>query len=932
MAIKSIDTSDVAKITSGQVIIDLVSVVKELVENSIDAGSDKIEITFNNYGITSLEVSDNGCGIEPADFDSLCLKHHTSKLSSFEDLTSVSTLGFRGEAMSSLCSLANVKISTCTQSSFPKATELHFDHVGKLTSQKTVVSGKKGTTVTVTDLFHGMPVRQKNFVKNSKREYSKSLSILMAYLLAYTNVRFTVFNISGSTGKKSMAMGTQGAKTTTMDALVSIFGSNGAYGLVPIDIKSGNIDARFKLNMHSVPMELSIRVLGFISNSSFGLGRSSTDRQFLTVNKRPVTHKRFMKVINEVYKTFNTTQSPVFILDVELDTSFLDVNVTPDKRMVLMQSEDVLVEVLREELTAFFDNRNNVVPKSLLRVVSMGSEASSRLQKASSQARRESQVVEDNKDGEMKEVEGKFGEVDKEEYDAFEANTDNDQELNDEAILVHRDEEDDPNQILQTVERSDIETKQCETTNSIHGSAAIPTSQLPKTTSEIVDSHVGIHSHDAIDLPKPSDAERQRSDLQRTSDITGRVQNKNLQTRTSLVFLQEQQHSSSTVAGDSENSPLPLRKNNFRGHGSDPHKLKISSTPESDAEDDSFEDLQDLQVEELFVSDSLIEGDKRDKPSGSEVDRHDCNTKCNCLRQRRSVQPQVTYSTNAASRLHHAHAVNRTKGRSDSGPEHLHRLRYRLESEIQLLGVRTGVSPCCEWASSGDTAGVLAALHNLALTLEIRKQDFANMEVVGQFNLGFIIVTHEGKLFVVDQHALDEIYNYERLMRSLVLRAQPLVAPRTLELSAIDEMIILEHLTQLKKNGFIVEEDPDAAPGHRAKLVAVPVLKNVVFDDSDLHELVHKLHQHGASAERKIAHSQQYVRQTVRCTKVDTMIALRACRLSIMVGQALSKSTMTVVVQHLSTLDRPWNCPHGRPTMRHLADLEGALFGEDYQL
>lgn len=144
--IQNISTSDVHRITSGQVITDLVSVTKEIVENSIDANSSQIEIIFGNYGVDSIDISDNGDGIQKEDFDKICLKHCTSKLVSFEDISNTTTLGFRGEAMSSLCALLEVKLVTCTEKMYPVATELEFDSMGVLINQKQV-SGKRGHQV-----------------------------------------------------------------------------------------------------------------------------------------------------------------------------------------------------------------------------------------------------------------------------------------------------------------------------------------------------------------------------------------------------------------------------------------------------------------------------------------------------------------------------------------------------------------------------------------------------------------------------------------------------------------------------------------------------------------------------------------------------------------------------------------------------------------
>lgn len=990
MSIKSISTRDVAKITSEQVIIDLVSVVKELVENAIDASSDKIEVTFNSHGTVSVEVADNGRGIDPEDFESLALKHHTSKLTTFDDLSLVTTLGFRGEAMSSLCSVATVKICTCTASSFPRATELHFDSIGHLTSQKTIVSGKKGTVVTVSDLFLGMPVRQKNFVKNSKREYSRALTMLMAYLLAYTNIRFTVFNISGTTGKKAMTMGTQGGKMSTIDALVSVFGSNGAYGLVPIDIKSANIDARFKLNMHSVPMSLSVRLSGYISDSSFGLGRGTGDRQFLTVNKRPVIHKRIAKVINEVYRMFNTTQFPVFVLDLEVNTAFVDVNVTPDKRMVLMQSEEVVLEVLREELSGFFESKDNVVPKSVLGTVSMGSQAPKRKFKALDKSevsgqhefevqggeeidetQEEEEINKTREEGEINKTQEE-GEIDKTQERQEDNEKPHESKNND--IFVDPTEkfsekaDTDQNRTenigpfprilgnsgtsaaskVRHMERFGTNDQNTEEIGQEHDDVDVETSGVSRNAEDSTSQEKNSILQDCstkpdfrstisgsqIDRKKSLNAGRSLSQISASGEEEGDLHEFDSQAESSALSEVEvcEKHEVAHMCKNS--SEFGHRADLVRDRTMAEHDRALGrpinaqdTVSDCDNDDvDRFEDLQETAVDDLFVD----EGDEEDLPDGeSRTAMRGCSEATQThsrLRLRKHSTPQLVHDVDAATGNNPEPAGSLIWSRPNRPPGQLYRHRYRLELKIPQVIDDIG-NDVHRSKLQKINAGVRAAIHDLTQALEIKKSDFQHMQVVGQFNLGFIIVGHLGKLFIVDQHALDEIYNYEKLMRSLVLRVQPLVVPRTLELSAVDEMVVLEHLGQLRKNGFIVEEDLDAPPGLRAKLMAVPVLKNVTFDDADLHELVHKLHHHGTPTSQT---QTQRIRLTVRCTKVDGMIALRACRLSIMVGQSLGKNTMTTVVKQLATLDRPWNCPHGRPTMRHLVDLEGDSFGEDY--
>lgn len=167
--------------------------MKELVENSLDAGATSLEVRFKNQGLDSIEVQDNGHGVSPNDYETIALKHYTSKLSTYDDLSSIQTFGFRGEALSSLCALSDFHIITARAGDGSKGTRLDFEVSGKL-KNKTVVASQKGTTVAVENIFKNLPVRKRELAKNIKREYGKVLSLLHAYACISTEVKFAVSN------------------------------------------------------------------------------------------------------------------------------------------------------------------------------------------------------------------------------------------------------------------------------------------------------------------------------------------------------------------------------------------------------------------------------------------------------------------------------------------------------------------------------------------------------------------------------------------------------------------------------------------------------------------------------------------------------------------------------------------------------------------
>jgi DNA mismatch repair ATPase MutL len=195
------------------------------------------------------------------------------------------------------------------------------------------------------------------------------------------------------------------------------------------------------------------------------------------------------------------------------------------------------------------------------------------------------------------------------------------------------------------------------------------------------------------------------------------------------------------------------------------------------------------------------------------------------------------------------------------------------------------------------------------LQKEIKKSDFAKMEIFGQFNLGFIIVGLNSDLFIIDQHASDEKYNFETLQQTTVIKSQKMVVPQNLELTVVNESILLDNLNVFTKNGFEFDIDESAQATKKVKLVALPISKNWTFGKEDIDELLFML-QDAPDA------------NVCRPSRVRSMFASRACRKSIMIGNSLNQADMRRLVDHMGQIEQPWNCPHGRPTMRHLVNVD----------
>ena len=208
--------------------------------------------------------------------------------------------------------------------------------------------------------------------------------------------------------------------------------------------------------------------------------------------------------------------------------------------------------------------------------------------------------------------------------------------------------------------------------------------------------------------------------------------------------------------------------------------------------------------------------------------------------------------------------------------------------------------------------------------LSLSKSEFANMRVIGQFNFGFVLAATNVQttaissqdLFIIDQHASDEKYNFETLENTLSVTSQRLAHPQRIELTAMEEELVLRYNDVLLKNGFQVAhgEAGSTVNGSQQQLVGLPSLGGVLYNKSDFQDLLNVLNEsNGAKLEHGFS--------VPRPAKTRKILAMKACRSSIMIGTSLSKGQMKQIILQMGQIDKPWHCPHGRPTIKYLSSL-----------
>lgn len=291
-------------------------------------------------------------------------------------------------------------------------------------------------------------------------------------------------------------------------------------------------------------------------------------------------------------------------------------------------------------------------------------------------------------------------------------------------------------------------------------------------------------------------------------------------------------------------------------------------------------------------------------------------------------QAEEKAATPSQDNIRRANQILKGRGQKDSTMQLVQMIDASVESfDQQLQTLETNLQASADYGfSPNPTAPTEETSAEESLSLTVSKTDFAEMYIIGQFNLGFILAVRslspsfspsspKSDLFIIDQHASDEKYNFERLQANTIVQNQRLVHPHKLDLTAIEEEIVLENNETLLKNGFQVDIDlsGDEEVGRRCKLVSLPMSREITFDVTDLEELIALLAE---------THSSTSSENAPRPSKVRRMFAMRACRSSVMIGKTLTLKQMSALVRKMGEIDKPWNCPHGRPTMRHVCGLQ----------
>ncbi|XP_070499909.1 mismatch repair endonuclease PMS2 [Chironomus tepperi] len=838
--IQRVSKDTVNKILSAQVILNVGIAVKELIENSVDAGSTVIEIKIKEYGKEGFEVSDNGLGIEQCNFEGITAKHHTSKLKSFQDLESIHTFGFRGEALSSLCGLSDVVITT-RHSSSEYGTKLIYNNDGQIID-RSIIARNIGTSVMVSDFFKTLPVRKAEFQKNYKKDFNKMIKLLEEYCLVLVGVKIIAVNILKN-GSRQTILSTNGQ--SILDNIVSIFGAKQSQEVIKIKCPTNDgteegvytqeslFDAdltEIKTNEIDNLNQKRFKIDGYISNIDHACGRTLKDRQYLYVNSRPCEMKAISKLVNEIYRKYNMKHFPFFFINLKVDQSNVDVNLSKDKRQIAICDDKVLLLVMKRSLSITFGDLPTKFKYASINSV-------------------------------VKDIDGSFNESDEE---------------NDDKIAV-----------IQPSSNFGASLKQWKID---------PSNPIPKPSLKRKLDASQAHKTPKIDsfmIKRPLEIESDEEVSQKSKKIT----------------LNEEGSKSSQSVDSEDEFPSPKVTSTQDFSRTISYRPSIlENTLKFERKSPVMKEpiiIEDLQTDSSEILEELKKGDEIEEPldflelsflksQASNVSSEPDETIRNTSTCSTKIELDVSKSIRKFKKKI---SLSIDTVRNEALEEETANKSQKTVSRTKLLKFKERIDPSKNKKAETE------------LETEIKKDMFKEMKVLGQFNLGFIIAQLERDLFIVDQHATDERYNFEQLEKNFKLETQHMVIPEKLELTAVQEDIIIDNLNIFEMNGFKFLINQDGQPTQRIQLISRPYSKNHEFGREDIEEMTHLLQDNSTNC-------------VCRPSRIRAMLASRACRKSVMIGTALDRKSMMKLLIHMGEIDHPWNCPHGRPTIRFLQNLD----------
>lgn len=723
---------------------------------------------------------------------------------------------------------------------------------------------------------------------------------------------------------------------------------------------SSVVGSAFLSGMSRIAIDLPVdnaamwRVEGLVSKAPTLTGRDGSvarNAQFFCINGRPVDLPKVSKTLSEAWRTLegSTKKKPACILHFTLPKNSFDVNLSPNKRHVLLTEEKKICEMVYAGALAFWSNQRDGK--------FMQNEFDAGKVEAASFDRGNTPPPSESPDGNRR-FKRRLAFVNDFHSVKLQHDTESDVLQGNSSHSTTSSRLTPPPPQAVTPSQSRQKDSSVTPSQSKQRDSSVTPSQATQRDSsperESSESEIEQRGAKEHNVNRTNDAEKRRY-----AEVQERFRQKHHDQEEEIKALQPVAPAEDDVDEDEAPKEKLVSLQSFA------HKPQHSDSPTESGSEKKRKtiNLQDFGFRPVEKQARKVE--ERQQPStrsSSSVEASQPAATTRSMRKRERTSPVPV----ASQKRRGSDSSEGSKDTSDTVEEEQQAVEWdsfkstedivmaarksRLELRDRRKRLKQLASERSQDGSSEDVEMVQESTGDSKPVVSLTKEDFEEMQVIGQFNLGFILTKcKNNNLWVLDQHACDEKYNFERLCANTVMHEQKLLAPMPLELSPAEESCVLENLEIFEQNGFRFKHDPDKPPRHRLALTSLPHSgardgrKAVQFGKDDVRALCAVLGaesgsfegveggtgvdgsgMYGNNAVRRYAGlSQNGEKAMTRLPKAVAMFANRACRGSVMIGTALSKKEMETIVQRLANVQHPWNCPHGRPTLKHLCDMMG---------
>ena len=891
--IVSLDELTINQIAAGEVIERPASVVKELVENSIDAGSTRITVEINNNK-DYIKIVDNGTGIPKEDMKNAFERHATSKLRNSEDLNHINTMGFRGEALPSIAAVSVVEMLSKIEDEPGNKLVIAGDKVYEF-----VPAGvSRGTSITVSNLFSNVPARKK-FLKSDTTENRYIYEMISKLALINNNISFTLIVNS----EKKLSTRGQGV---LKDAVYDVF--------------AGSADALdFKKEMEESLLDVeyateNLKITGLVGKPE--LSRSNRKNQIFYVNGRNIVDKNIIAAVDAAFKGRLMPGRHAFvILEIELDPSLVDVNVHPAKLEVRFKNEKEVFSGVKSALEKALSTENRV-GKELEKLAfsvenNMGEEyldklEETRIEKSPKQLRKEAleklatkredlNLIDQSETNEQKEL---FDEIleRRQKYGAGYATK--------EARERYKEE------IRKKYEKARQEIK--------NESKDINTKGL-KLVSDVIDEHEELKEEDKdivkeiLEIGKVEEVkDKYKSDVEEANNRLKEIQNMSDTERQEYIKQKINKYRNKKGVSLKEDKLKNVQDENAQNETSSLYD-NINNEKEVDLskldsnEGEIEEDIKDIEEKLNVVKKYLekeIENNNLDVDNIDDVSEEKIIDTIEKLELNEDKEEYITENIKKLDELEEKEikeadeAFEKLEGelKKDKSSntdfsemykkafgEEVFEVRQERQEEQNLLEQKI------------DGTEELSKANNVSFFGNQKIQ----YKIVGVAFGTYILIEIGEDLYMIDQHAAHERVLYEeikaRYNNDEVVETQMLLLPDIITLSHLEMEIVKENLDVFKKMGFVLE----VFGINSIKLTGVP-LKFETYNTKELFlDILDEISGEENTSKKEVE---------------DNFLATIACKAAIKANMNMTNKEISVLIDKMLTLENPFSCPHGRPS------------------